>query len=529
MLENTNNLNEFYTRPVDKKDVDISKGNWLFFGDNLNILKEHIPDESVDLIYLDPPFNSKADYNILFKNPSGEKSDAQIVAFEDTWQWNEHTMSEFHEILKSGNSNVSELINYLEKFLGKNDMMAYLVMMTNRLLQLHRVLKSTGSIYLHCDSTASHYLKIIMDAIFKNYFRNEIVWHYSGWNKKLNSHFEKRHDTILFYSKSENSYFNSYTIPYESKEEYIKIRKQKVYVDENGKEYTIDTRNDGNGGKRVTNIYVEESVARGKPIDDVWKIDKLNNSSKESLGYPTQKPLALLERIIESSSDKDFLILDPFCGCGTTIHASEKLNRRWIGIDITHLAITLIEKRLKDAFPEIKYNVYGTPKDFDSAKNLALRDAYQFQWWACSLVNAIPYQNKKKGADTGIDGYIYFVDDKTGSPKKCIVSVKSGKNIHVNSIRELTAVVQREKAEIGFFITLQEPTSNMIAEAVGAGYYESEFFNNKYLRIQILTIEDLMSGKVRAEYPNLMLDTIGLKKAQKESSIKGKQENLFNK
>ena len=174
----TNNSNNFYTKPVDKNEVDISKGNWLFFGDNLNILKEHIPDESIDLIYLDPPFNSKADYNILFKNPSGEKSDAQIVAFEDTWKWNEHTMSEFHEILKSGNSNVSELINYLKNFLGQNDMMAYLVMMTNRLLQLHRVLKTTGSIYLHCDSTASHYLKIIMDAIFTNYFKNEIVWHY---------------------------------------------------------------------------------------------------------------------------------------------------------------------------------------------------------------------------------------------------------------------------------------------------------------------------------------------------------------
>lgn len=225
--------------------------------------------------------------------------------------------------------------------------------------------------------------------------------------------------------------------------------------------------------------------------------------------YPTQKPTSLLERIISASSAKGDLVLDPFCGCGTTIHAAQKLKRQWIGIDITHLAISLIEKRLNDAFPGIKYDVHGTPKDLDGARALAARDKYQFQWWAVSLVNAVPYGGKKKGADSGIDGFIYFKPEGK-TIEKAVVSVKGGDNVGVTMIRDLAHVVEREKAKIGVFITLAPSTGPMRTEAVKAGFYQTIY--GKYPKIQILTIEELFSGK----QPNIPLVTSGFKKAVKE-------------
>ncbi|MEO5361018.1 MAG: restriction endonuclease [Nitrospirota bacterium] len=445
--------------------------NRLFYGDNLYILREHISDDSVDLIYLDPPFNSKADYNILFRE---QTSDAQITAFEDTWHWNEEAERTFQNIVDISPANVVEMMTAFKRFIGLNDMMAYLTMMCVRLVELRRVLKNTGSIYLHCDPTASHYLKILMDVIFsKKNFRNEIVWCYKLGGRPRKG-FPKKHDTIFFYSKSENFYFNadSIRIPYESDGGYV------------------------SSGRKIVNGKVYEINPLGKVPEDWWFISALNRQAHERLGYPTQKPIALLERIVSASSDEGNTILDPFCGCGTTITAAQKLKRQWIGIDITHLATNLIKKRLIDMFDlESKkdYLVIGEPEDLTGAEELANQNRYQFQWWALSLINARPYGDKKKGKDTGIDGYIYFNEDM-GKVAKGIVSVKSG-TVTVKDIRDLGHVMDREQAELGIFITLKKPTRDMNKEASGKGLYRFTLLNKDYARIQILTIEDLFNGK----------------------------------
>ena len=261
--------------------------------------------------------------------------------------------------------------------------------------------------------------------------------------------------------------------------------------------------------------YLDEQ--RGKPIADVWTdIPPINSQAQERLGYPTQKPLALLERIIAASSNEGDVVLDPFCGCGTAVHAAQKLNRQWIGIDITHLAISLIEKRLKDAFKTgLEFEIHGTPKDLDAARDLATRDKYQFQWWAVSLVEAQPFQGKKKGADGGIDGLKFFHDvDKAGA-RKIVVSVKGG-GIKADDVRALMAVREREGAEIALFISLETPTRGMIADAASAGFYESAT-GKKFPRVQLLNIEGLLSGKQRAEHPDHAPD-LNFKKAKAESN-----------
>jgi DNA modification methylase len=528
--------------------------NTLYYGDNLTILRNEIRDESVDLIYLDPPFNSKLSYNLLFRSPKGHEASAQIEAFEDTWHWGEQAEREFAELVQQGNTDVSEMIQALRRFLGENDMMAYLTMMANRLLELHRVLKATGSIYLHCDPTASHYLKIVLDGIFgKEMYRNEIIWKRTSAHANVGTKFGVIHDTLFLYGKSANPKWNSQFSPYEP--EYIETFFDQV--DENGRRYArrdltaamqraskgqiyswhgitpppsrcwamtkenMDKLQDDDrihwprkeGGMPRLKLYPEDLP--GVPMQDIWTdIKVMHNLSAERLGYDTQKPLALLERIITASSNEGDIVLDPFCGCGTAIHAAEKLKRQWIGIDITHLAISLVEKRLRDAFPEIRFEVYGTPKDFESARDLARRDKYQFQWWACSLVNAQPYQGKKKGADTGIDGVIYFQDDKT-MPKKIVVSVKAGENVSVPMVRDLGHVIDREKASIGLFVTLAEPTRPMKEEAIKTGYYESPL-GASFPKIQILTIKGLLEGKEQARYPDLMRGGLMFKKAARE-------------
>lgn len=475
--------------------------NTLFYGDNLEILRDYIPDESVDLIYIDPPFNSKRNYNVLFTEQNGSQSSSQIRAFDDTWNWGEQAERAFLEIQEKCSPKLVEMLLSVVNFIGRNDITAYLVMMAIRLVELNRVLKSTGSIYLHCDPTASHYLKILMDVIFSGYFRNEIIWHYSGWNAKLKHSFNSRHDVLLYYSKRDPK-FNSYSIPWENEEEYIKKRKQKVHVDGDDKKYVLS---DGGGGKRVKR-FLFDAMEYGKPVDDVWDIDKINNSSKEHLGYPTQKPLALLERIVEASSDKGDIVLDAFCGCGSSIDASQKLNRRWIGIDITHIAINLIKYRLQNRYhlTENKdYKVIGEPKDLGSAKTLALHDRYQFEWWALGLIKAKPYQDKKKGADTGVDGISYFQYGKKATEiKSIIVQIKSGK-VSVKDIRELNTVVDNKKGAIGILITLEEPTKPMTIEAVSKGFYEHPLSGKKYPKIQIYTIKELLDGK-NIDTPSIM-------------------------
>lgn len=322
-----------YTKPEPDTGASVNR---LYFGDNLPVLKEHCANESVDLIYLDPPFNSKRSYAQIFKAPDGSDSYAQIQAFEDTWHWGEQAEREYDEIVHCQNTDVSDLTQALRSFLHENDMMAYLVMMANRMLELHRVLKRTGSVYLHCDPTASHYLKLLMDAVFGVHnFRNEVVWRYQtgGAGKKQ---YAKKHDIILFYTKSDKYNFNPERIKIPRTEKSLKRAQNPT-------------------GARISSDDVD------KLPDDVFDIQALNPMSKERLGYPTQKPLALLERIILASSDPGEIVLDPFCGCGTAMDAAQKLKRRWLGIDNTHLAIDLIEKRLKDRYPKIDYKV-GTLK-----------------------------------------------------------------------------------------------------------------------------------------------------------------------
>lgn len=484
--------------------------NQLYFGDNLEIMREHIPDESVDLIYLDPPFKSNATYNVLFEEKNGTQSRAQIKAFEDTWHWGIESESEYKELVESGPKGIADLMQSMRGFLGTNDMMAYLVMMAIRLLEMKRVLKETGSIYLHCDPTASHYIKLTMDAVFDFNFRNEIIWCYTGASSPGQRQFPRKHDIILWYSKSGEWVFNDENV----RVSYSKATKARIKA---GK----------SGGRSAESVFHGQRTQRtahekGKIVEDWWDLPLVGSTAKERLGYPTQKPEALLERIIAASSTEGDIILDPFCGCGTTITVAEKLKRRWIGIDITHLAVSLMRYRLEDTFgPELSpYEVIGDPKDLKSAEALAKGDRSEFERWAVGMIKAMPY--KPKGADSGIDGYIYFHDDTSGKAKEVIIQVKSG---HVGSsqIRDLKGVLEREKAQIGAFITLQEPTREMIKEAATAGFYECKAQNKQYPKIQILTIEDLFNGKT-LEYPRLRETTF--KQAERKTK-EGKPGELF--
>jgi adenine specific DNA methylase Mod len=536
--------------------------NRLYYGDNLPVLRENLKDESVDLVYLDPPFNSKRDYNLLFKAPGGHASEAQIEAFEDSWHWNEQAEREYEEILHQPNTNMAKLMRALRDFLGENDMMAYLTMMANRLLELHRVLKPSGSLYLHCDPTASHYLKIVLDGVFgKENFRNEISWKRSQPKSHTTINFPNCRDIIFRYAKTDKAKFHK--IYGQHDPDYVK--KFYRFTDKDGRRYRLGDITNPNknrpnltyeflGVNRVWRwtkermhkadadglIYQAKPGAvpqekryldemEGQPISDDWDdIEHLHGGVRpdivgESLGYPTQKPLVLLERIISASSDEGDVVLDPFCGCGTAVHAAQKLKRQWLGIDITHLAISLIEKRLKDAFPGIRFEIHGTPKDLESARDLARRDKYQFQWWAVSLVDAQPSQGKKKGADAGVDGVKFFRDIDGKEVKKIVVSVKGGGNLKADDVRSTMAVRERENADIALFISLEEPTRGMVKDAASAGFYEGAN-GKKYPRVQLLTVDGLLTKRQRAEHPDYE-PNLNFQKAKTEAS--GKQQNLI--
>jgi len=499
------------------------KTNVLYFGDNLEILRnrEYFPDNSVDLIYLDPPFNSKKDYNILFKENGGVESEAQIKAFTDTWHWTPAAENTYHEIVTQGPLKVGKLIGALHDAIGNNDVMAYLVMMTARLIELHRVLKSTGSLYLHCDPTASHYLKLVLDQIFgPANFRNEIVWHHQILGTGLRA-FPRQHEVLLRYTRS-------IEFKFKPEDKLVRVPFSKYILDtlqedEHGYYYTRRrmTRKataDELARKAGTKTYV--NVEMGRLAGDVWSdFPSYQPKGAERLGYPTQKPLELLERIIAASSDEGDIVLDPFCGCGTAIVAAHKLKRKWIDIDITHLAINLMKNRLKDSFPKIKFEVIGEPADLAGAKALAHQDRYQFQWWALGLIGARPLGEKKKGADKGIDGVIHFIDEVSGKPKRVVVQVKSG-HVAVNAVRELETVAKNDA--IGVLITLEPPTSPMEVEAVSAGYYHSPIWDKDYPKIQILTIEELLHGKT-VDMPPQTQTSVTFAKAPKVSKKEGEQ------
>ena len=544
------------TRPITE--------NTLFYGDNLPILREHIPDESIDLVYLDPPFNSSRTYNVLFKQESGEDSEAQIAAFEDTWHWDRAAAATYQELGTKAPANVSQMIGALYSFLGTSQMMAYLVMMAARLLELHRVLKPTGSLYLHCDPTASHYLKIMLDTVFGPHnFRNELIW------KRTSAHSDSKvygnaHDCLLFYTVSNSFTWSKQYQPYS--QEYIDSHYRRV--DQHGRRYRTDnlTAMGLSGGgytyewKGVTKLWrLPESKMReldaqgrvhytrtggaeyiryldempGTPLQDVWEdIPPINSQAAERLGYPTQKPLALLERIIQASSSPGDIVLDPFCGCGTTIAAAQKLGRQWLGIDVTYLSIALQKNRLATGFPDAKYKVVGEPTTLNDARQLAQDDRFQFQWWALSLIRARPYggdsssKQGKKGADKGIDGIITFIDDHTGKVKRVIIQVKSGK-VKSGDIRDLVGTIDREAAAIGVFLTLEEPTREMKTEAAAAGFYHSPGWNQDYPRVQILTVKDLLNGSARLEIPPAEFTTF--KQAQRVKDEEQAQPGLFDK
>ena len=540
--------------------------NRLYYGDNLRVMRENIPDESVDLIYLDPPFNSKATYNILFKDEMGEVAPSQVKAFSDTWHWYD-AAEDYDELRIQAPETVRRLVEGLYDFIGPCSMMAYLVMMTSRLLEMKRILKKTGSLYLHCDPTAGHYLKILLDHIFgfKNY-RNEIIWKRTLGHHLATRRFDVMTDFIYFYSKTDDYVYNPLFSPLKEEETIVKfpyieeeterrfthrqleqpqnvktkgetrIIQGKTIKTEQGWRWsqdTIDKRLKRNpylvywtsSGRPRYKIYADEY--KGQKVGSLWDdIQPLSSNDRERLGYPTQKPLALLERIIAASSNPGDIVFDPFCGCGTTIEAAEKLGRRWMGVDITHLAIQLIRKRLNDAFEEeCRYRIIGIPEDYGSARALAMQDKYEFQWWALSLVDARPFGGedaKKKGGDRGIDGIYPFIDDEKRKSKIVIISVKGGKTGPVD-VRELKGTVERENAAMGVLITLDPPTKEMRNEAAAAGFYESELFKKKFPKIQILSVKEYFDEGQRAQLPMFTGRSIAFKQAPKVR--KGDKDN----
>jgi len=532
--------------------------NVLYYGDNLDVLREHVKDETVDLVYLDPPFNSNATYNILFKERDGSDSAAQIEAFKDTWHWDERAERTFAEVMDAGGK-VSELLRAIRQSLGTNDMFAYLTMMAPRLVELRRVLKDTGSVYLHCDPTASHYLKLLMDAVFgPRNFRNEIVW------KRQSAHsdatrFGRVHDVLLFYGKSENATWSSTYQPYDTDyvEQYYRFR------DPDGRRfmsgdlgaaglqgggYTYEWRGvtrlwrcpistmqeyekqgriyyTKNGFPRLKR-YLDES--RGMPAQDVWAdIESLRSWHAERLHYQTQKPEALLERIIRASTNEGHTVLDPFCGCGTTVAVAQKLNRCWIGIDITYRAIGLIRRRLKEAHEgEIDvaktYTVVGIPTTIPDAQQLATEKPLQFQSWALDLVPGTS-ENPRKSRDRAIDGVAYF--DKSGKRKRdgtIYFSVKSGGHVGVTDVRELASAVTRDDADIGVLISLHKPSPDAMKEAVEMGFFEAPW-GGRFRKIQIITIAQLLQGK-KIDFPMSITNT--LKRAPKHVDLGHDQASL---
>jgi DNA modification methylase len=568
-----------------------SATNLLYYGDNLDILRRYVKDETVDLVYLDPPFNSNTNYNVLFAEKDGSKAASQIQAFSDTWTWTQESESVFAEIVTAG-GRVADCLQAFRTFLGECNMLAYLVMMAPRLVELRRVMKTTASIYLHCDPSASHYLKMLMDAVFgPASFRTEIVWKRSSAHsdaKQGRAQHGRIHDVILFYTKNDKWFWNQVFTPYDDSytDDFYK------YVEpETGRRYRLgDLTGPGGAAKGnpsyevmgVTRFwrYSKEKMAElirqgrvvqtkqgavpaykryldempGVSLQDWWgDIGPIGAQAAERLGYPTQKPVALLDRIIRSSCPEGGVVLDPFCGCGTTIAAAQALGRPWIGIDITHLAITLIKQRLKDSFgieqvvrttPSGKgettkvgeaaaeygaaikrpFHVVGEPTSEPDAAALAATDPYQFQWWALGLVGARPVE-QKKGADKGIDGRIIFQGDKQGIFESVILSVKAG-HTNVAHVRDLKGVLEREKAAIGVLISMQEATSPMKTEAVTAGFYESALWGRKYPKIQLFTVAELLAGK-KVEMPPIRQVGATFKKAPKAIEKQDGQSELL--
>ena len=554
--------------------------NTLYYGDNLPIMREHIPDETIDLVYLDPPFNSARDYNVLFKQAKKDENQAQITAFTDTWNWHKRTYDDFFEDTR--NAKLFDLMESLYRILGKSEIMAYLMMMGPRILELHRKLKSTGTLYLHCDPTASHYLKLMLDAtFFAVNFMNEITWKRSSAHSDVKqgmSRCGRIHDILLVYKKGVQVVWNAVYTPYTP--EYLQSEYRHVAQD--GRRYKeTDLTAAKPGGdteyewhvKRIKNsearweadleneylypqedceykavrpyrgrywayskdnlvafekesklVHRETGMPRlmqfadempGVPLQDVWD-DIPPASGSEDQGYQTQKPLALLDRIITASSNPGDTILDPFCGCGTAVVAAEKLGRQWVGIDITYVALDLMVNRLAESF-DLKrgtdYSVLGDPKDEHSARRLFQESAKQFELWAISLVAGFPQRS-----DRGVDGKVYF-GDQNKRLQHAVCQVKGG-HLTVSALRDFAHVVKREKAAAGFFICLETPTKGMYQEADELGFFQGPS-GRKIPKLQIRTIKELLEGK-EFDYPRGW----SLRRSSKKMARKGEQRLL---
>ena len=533
----------------------------FFYGDNLDVLERHVADESVDLVYLDPPFNSNTNYNVLFAERDGTQAAAQIKVFDDTWRWDEGAARAYADVVEAG-GRVSQAMQAFRTFIGENDMLAYLSMMAPRLVELRRVLKATGSLYLHCDPTASHYLKMLLDAVFGSQrFINEIVWQRTYSHNMASVGFARQNDILFLYSKSSTFTFHPVYVAYgpAQMKRYKPDPDGRLYKAENLTFSTVNpsrqfkwrgarppahrswgasedqleewwaagriiTKRDGTPRLDGLKVYLDEM--KGNPCGSNWSdVPRIPNTSAERMGYPTQKPEALLERILAASSNEGDVVLDPFCGCGTTVAAAQKLGRRWIGIDVTNLAITLIRHRLKDAYVddiEDTYEVVGEPVSVPDAEALAASDPYQFQWWALGLVGARPADGKK-GADQGIDGRIYFHDGDTGKTKQIVLSVKAGK-LHAPYVRDLRGVIEREQAALGALLTLHTPTRAMRTEAASAGFYDSPW--GQHSRVQILTVGELLDGK-KLDAPPPRQTSRTYKRAPKALKKAVKQPGMF--
>ncbi|MEI8240359.1 MAG: site-specific DNA-methyltransferase [Actinomycetota bacterium] len=531
--------------------------NQLFYGDNLAVLRKHIKDETVDLVYLDPPFNSNRTYNVLFKQRVGSESQAQIQAFDDTWTWNQESEAAFSDLMVHGSPRVADTVEAMRKLLGDNDLFAYLVMMTARLVELRRVLKNTGSLYLHCDPTASHYLKVILDAVFGiENFRSEITWVRTTTHNDA-KRWSPNADVILYYGKSDSVTWNPVHLPHSP--EYVSAKYK--FDDGDGRRYMLDNMTSPNPRPNLTyewkghapppngwrysretmqqldsegRIWYPDSKEKrprlkryideqsGVVAGNVWTdISPINSRAAERLGYPTQKPLALLERIISASSNPGDTVLDPFCGCGTTVDAAQRLERRWLGIDITTIAVDLIKNRLLKTYGDEvakSFEVVGIPRDIEGARELFAKNPFDFERWAVSLVGGTP--NERQVGDRGSDGIIRFA---TGSKSwgKVIISVKGGVSLNPGMVRDLAGTLEAQKAEIGVMIVMDEVTKGMREAMNHSGIYHHEMTGENIPKVQIISVRELLDGK-RIRIPN------AIRAYTDPEAFGGQQPSLFD-
>ncbi len=467
----------------------------LFAADCLDVLKDSaaLPDASIDLIYLDPPFNSNSKYNLPFKGK--DKTHKPVEAFVDIWKWSDQDAETLDDLERDPRTRpLATIIKFALQVGNTNregsSLGSYLLNMATRLRAMRRLLRTTGSIYLHCDSYASHYLKLIMDSVFgMSNFKSEIVWHRSrGFKRKTARQFPQKSDTILFYSKSRNdAVFNTQYKPH--KPEYIRRFKR----DEDGRLYRDDVNPTG-GGRRV--IYLDETI--GDIIDSVWNdIAPLNSNAQERLGYPTQKPLALLERIIKASSNEGETVLDPFCGCGTTVHAAESLGRKWVGIDISKFSTGLIRDRILHNFKYLNVDdieMRGTPDSVDEARTLARQDPFEFEKWVCGYIGAegMFREPGERGADGGVDGVLKFYPVREGKkvkPEYAIVQVKGG-NVSADNVKALHETVRRYEATAGVLVCFGDQLGTVENQRVKATFKDAW---GSYPVIQGFSVENLLS------------------------------------